>query len=46
MARFARKSNALAALNHANIVTIYDIAEQDRRSFIVMEFVDGTPLAS
>ncbi len=31
-------------LNHPNIVTIYDIARGEQSNFIVMEWVDGTPL--
>src|SRR5499427_4937764 len=42
--RFIREARALAALSHANIVGIYDSGIHDHVPYLVMEYVDGTPL--
>ena len=42
--RFAREAQAVAALNHPNIVTIYSVEEDAGRPFITMERVEGRPL--
>ena len=42
--RFEREAQAVAALNHPNIVTIYSVEEADGVPFLTMELVDGKPL--
>ena len=42
--RFEREAAALAALQHGNIVHVYDFVVDASRAYIVMEYVDGVDL--
>jgi serine/threonine-protein kinase len=44
--RFYREARAAAKLNHRNIVTIFEFAEESNIPYIVMEFLKGTPLGA
>src|SRR5690349_2224955 len=44
--RFLREARAAGALQHPNIVTLYELGEADRQLFIAMELVDGSDLSS
>jgi serine/threonine protein kinase len=42
--RFLHEARAASALNHPNIVTLHDIANDGEANYLVMEFVPGTSL--
>src|SRR4029453_6156828 len=44
LARFRREAQAVAALNHPHIVTIFSIEEQDDVPFMTMELIEGCTL--
>ena len=43
-ARFAREARLAAGLSHPNVVTVFDVGEDNGRPFIVMELVPGRTL--
>ena len=44
-ARALREARSLAALNHRNVVSVYDTVEEDDQLWLVMEYVPGRSLA-
>jgi serine/threonine-protein kinase len=45
-ARFAGEAQAIAALKHPHICTLYDVGRQDDIDFLVMEYLEGETLAA
>ncbi|HKB04844.1 MAG TPA: serine/threonine-protein kinase [Gemmataceae bacterium] len=46
MQRFLREARAAAALDHPNIVRLYDIGQEEGLHFLVLEYVEGTNVQS
>jgi serine/threonine protein kinase/tetratricopeptide (TPR) repeat protein len=42
--RFLREAQQASALNHPNVAGIYDVFEENDEIFLIMEYVEGTPL--
>src|SRR5262249_42638169 len=41
VARMLREARAAAALNHPNVVAIFDVGEEEGAAFLVMELIEG-----
>src|SRR5262245_27342923 len=46
LARFRSEALSVAQLNHPNIITLYDYAEQETHPYLVIEYVPGQDLWS
>ncbi len=44
-AKFVKEAQTIATLNHANIIPIYDIFEENGTAYYVMDYIDGESLS-
>jgi serine/threonine protein kinase len=44
--RFAREARAAATVHHPNLVSVFDVGEDETGPYLVMEYVDGPSLAA
>ena len=44
VSKFRQEAQAVAAITHPNIVSVYDVGEEEGMHYIVMEYVDGITL--
>ena len=44
--RFTREAEILRGLLHANVVTFYEIGEEDGTPYLAMEYLEGKPIGS
>jgi serine/threonine protein kinase len=45
LTRFRREAEAVARLQHANVVQVYEVGEADGRPYLALEYIDGPSLA-
>ncbi len=43
--RFEREARAISALNHPNICTLHDVGQHEGSGYLVMEYIEGKPIA-
>ena len=43
--RFEREARAISSLNHPSICTLYDVGEHEGSGYLVMEYIEGKPVA-
>jgi serine/threonine protein kinase len=44
--RFFREARSTGKLNHPNVITVFDLGEEEGRPYLVMEYLHGTDLKS